>query len=346
MLQHLKNNPCQLRKVLASLRAFVVFVFHNLPSYALNVYQNGHPMPEEKDESSEANNANRQPDALSPAGPRLPVSPENPPLGNAQAQNCGPNPSEAQDVRRELHWLEILNFGGQIILAVVGIIGVCIYGRQLGVMQGQLDQMGKQSTEIQKQTTLARQQMEGHEAAQVDFRPIFFLNGKIYFDARNFGHVLSKRVTIDFDIFKQKVSDSIKVAPLGHSHREIVQMEPVPDSNRATPWDDSDRQNHWIEVWSLPLEELSVINHLDPKYTIIVAGTITYDDGFGQTYTKPIPCSAYVYMPAFVQQDGSIAGSYPEQKKMIGCSNYSFWIKQFLESVETRHMKRQPDTRQ
>jgi hypothetical protein len=44
------------------------------------------------------------------------------------------NPDTAQSVRRELHWLEILNFSGQIILAIVGIIAVCIYGRQLREM--------------------------------------------------------------------------------------------------------------------------------------------------------------------------------------------------------------------
>ncbi len=122
-------------------------------------------MQEGKDESDETNNADLKPDALNPGGPRIPLSPENPPLANAEAHNPDHNPDAATAVRRELHWLEILNFCGQIVLAMVAIVGVCIYGRQLGVMQGQLDQMSTQFPEIQKSANAAKSAAEtAHDA--------------------------------------------------------------------------------------------------------------------------------------------------------------------------------------
>jgi hypothetical protein len=188
---------------------------------------------------------------------------------------------------------------------------------------------------------LQRHQIEGTEAAKVEFRPLFFQDGKVYFDAQNFGHVISQKVTVDFTIFRGRVSDPGRVNPSGSFHKEIVQMEPVPDANRADPWADQNRQNQWMEILSITPQELGGIQRLDPKYTIIVDGTITYDDGFGQNYTKQIPCFAFVYMPAFSPFNGSPIGSTAETNAMIQCSDYSFWIKNYLQDMARRGLKRQ-----
>jgi hypothetical protein len=107
-------------------------------------------MPQGENESSKTDEAQRQPDAPDLRSPIIPIPPQNPPQGSAQQDDPDPKPNEAQAVRRELHWLEVLNFCGQIVLAVVGIIAACIYGRQLSVMRGTLAEMkrsGEQSTE-------------------------------------------------------------------------------------------------------------------------------------------------------------------------------------------------------
>src|SRR5579871_2691928 len=67
--------------------------------------------------------------------------------------------SEARKVRKELHWLEVLNFCGQIILAVVGIIAAVIYGKQLGVMQKQLQQIEDSSHQTDRLLNLYQQQL-------------------------------------------------------------------------------------------------------------------------------------------------------------------------------------------
>jgi len=104
-------------------------------------------MTEESDKGSEGS---RVPGIISSQFSNAPVMPA-PAQKKDTKENQGGNGTETlQNVRRELHWLEVLNFCGQIILAAVGIVGVCIYGRQLRVMQGQLDEMkrsGEQSTE-------------------------------------------------------------------------------------------------------------------------------------------------------------------------------------------------------
>lgn len=68
-------------------------------------------------------------------------------------------------------------FTGALVLAsfctiAVGIWQASIYGSQLTAMQGQLDQMSKQSAEIQKQTTLMRQQLIGTQAAIITLEPL------------------------------------------------------------------------------------------------------------------------------------------------------------------------------
>ncbi len=51
------------------------------------------------------------------------------------------NISEAKNIARELHWLEKLNFAGQIALVLVGVGALYIYHEQLQAMQGQLTEM-------------------------------------------------------------------------------------------------------------------------------------------------------------------------------------------------------------
>jgi len=130
-------------------------------------------MPEGKDEFGKADHADEQSNQPELNGPGVPpVPPQNPSHGNAEQDDADSNPNGATAVRRELHWLEILNFCGQIVLAIVGIVAACIYGRQLGVMKGQLDEIIKQYPEIKKQAQAATDAVtNGERQTRLDERP-------------------------------------------------------------------------------------------------------------------------------------------------------------------------------
>jgi hypothetical protein len=66
------------------------------------------------------------------------------------------NDLTASETKKELHWLEKLNFGGQLSLVIVGIIAACIYGCQLKTMKSQLTEMSKQYPEIQQSADAAK----------------------------------------------------------------------------------------------------------------------------------------------------------------------------------------------
>jgi hypothetical protein len=75
-----------------------------------------------------------------------------------RSASSAPNADSAATVR-ELHWLEKLNFAGQFCLVIVGIAAACIYGRQLGVMRGQLNQMVGSSGQTDRLLDLYQQQL-------------------------------------------------------------------------------------------------------------------------------------------------------------------------------------------
>lgn len=107
-------------------------------------------MTEKPDEPGEPNDTQGNPSAPSGSGPHIPVAPNKGGPPDTQRSEANPDPNSASSVRRELHWLEILNFIGQLVLAGVGVVAASIYGCQLSVMRGQLQEMkrsGEQSTD-------------------------------------------------------------------------------------------------------------------------------------------------------------------------------------------------------
>jgi hypothetical protein len=115
-------------------------------------------MPEENKGPNEPSNSSTQSESQSPPAPRLPVSPQNQVPTTTETNNSPSNPPESA-AARELHWLEKLNFAGQLGLVIVGIIAACIYHGQLKVMQGQLDQMESSSVQTNQLICLYQQQV-------------------------------------------------------------------------------------------------------------------------------------------------------------------------------------------
>jgi hypothetical protein len=66
-----------------------------------------------------------------------------------------PEKSEANELAREFRIAEKWVIGTNIILAVIGIIALCIYGGQLRVMRGQLQEIIRQYPELQQSAEAA-----------------------------------------------------------------------------------------------------------------------------------------------------------------------------------------------
>jgi hypothetical protein len=96
-------------------------------------------------DNDSGNHPSEHPDASSEnpdtAPPHLRVPPQQGNLGTTPYQESAGNPAETRKIARELHWLEKLNFGGQIALVLVGIVALVIYHGQLTAMRDQLKEM-------------------------------------------------------------------------------------------------------------------------------------------------------------------------------------------------------------
>jgi hypothetical protein len=84
-------------------------------------------------------------------------SPLDPTTGKANMPERPKNPGENQEdptkeLRREFRWFEVLSFGIQLLLAIVGIRALYIYGGQLQVMQRTLDEMKRSGSVATNQT--------------------------------------------------------------------------------------------------------------------------------------------------------------------------------------------------
>ncbi len=111
--------------------------------------------------------------------------------------NAGATAEISRELRREFRWFEVGSLLVNIVLAAVGIVAVYIYGSQLKVMQGHLDQMRvsadqsenlireaiRQNSMAQSalelnptQAKLSREQMINDQSALVSLRTSFCLD--------------------------------------------------------------------------------------------------------------------------------------------------------------------------
>lgn len=88
--------------------------------------------------------------------PPIPVSDPHNQSGLRKARSQHSKKEKEPTERRIREWMQ---FSVNLILAVVGIIAICIYYGQLQVMKGQLGEIVKQFPEIQKQATAAQGQL-------------------------------------------------------------------------------------------------------------------------------------------------------------------------------------------
>jgi hypothetical protein len=105
-------------------------------------------MTNKNESGNQSSDANPQPETPNATTPVLPITPQQGIPSAPQTTNSRQDENAAA-TKRELHFLEKLNFIGQFCLVIVGVIAAFIYGYQLSVMNRTL-------IEIQKQTTAAQ----------------------------------------------------------------------------------------------------------------------------------------------------------------------------------------------
>jgi hypothetical protein len=110
--------------------------------------------------STPRENPNRQPLAPTPGIPLLGQGI----VASAGAVNGDESKENTKQLAKEVHWITHATFWSQVALGLIGVAALWIYHCQLTAMQGQLDQMDRQ-------TALTRQQIIGSQGAVLVFDP-------------------------------------------------------------------------------------------------------------------------------------------------------------------------------
>jgi hypothetical protein len=79
-------------------------------------------------------------------------------MGEASNGDSTAKQGVASELSREFKWVEIAQIASNVVLAIVGIIALCIYNGQLSVMKGQLKQMQSSGQQTDQTIVLLRQQ--------------------------------------------------------------------------------------------------------------------------------------------------------------------------------------------
>ena len=294
-------------------------------------------MPQGKNESSETDSSDPQPDVSKSPGPVIPTPPLPPRTETNEQPDPDSNPDGSQAVRRELHWLEKLNFIGQMSLAVVGIVAACIYGCQLKVMQGQLNQMvgsGKQTDQLlslyqqqlietRKQATLMRQQTEGTMAAVIqvgndDIGRSPCCSLPVY--VSNAGHIVANNVTATFRVTVMSVNEERKV---GGPY--IFSIGPLP----LTPPDSLGNPGQILKNFSMPKITQSTVDAVGRlEQYVRIDQEWGYENGFGRDIHGS-RCQAFVTFGFDPGNAASKTKPYP-MFRMVECEKLGTTIAEAL----------------
>lgn len=116
------------------------------------------------------NTSGTQPISPPPSSPSSPPPPPVPLMDDPVSPHIETTPANANETATRLfaetRTIEWLQFVANAILAVVGIVALCIYQGQLSVMQGQLTEIQKQYPELQKTAEAGRASAEVSELSE------------------------------------------------------------------------------------------------------------------------------------------------------------------------------------
>lgn len=109
-----------------------------------------------KDDSNDpASNPNTQSSSQPPV-PTAPAAPTQHEVRDDTNERTQNQNDTARELAREFRWVEFAQLAVNGVLAVIGIVALCIYHGQLEVMRGQLGEIIKQYPEIQKSADAAK----------------------------------------------------------------------------------------------------------------------------------------------------------------------------------------------
>jgi hypothetical protein len=239
-----------------------------------------------------------------PVGQR-PVTPSTPEKGAVREEgNANPNNKEdvSNELAREFRWVERAQIGSNVVLAVVGIIALCIY-------YGQLSEMRKSSTAAQDAANAAKN--AANTAAQgLDFaRQQFRMDQRPYLspEARG-GTSLPGGKTGVIVITKNAIGASVAIDIRNIGKSPAIETFDTPTEYKIGPRDDVRREvQNYIPnytnatvgsmvmmnaavtpqsgVRALSTEELRKIQ--DGTWEFYVVGGVSYRDIFSPRMTQP-----------------------------------------------------------
>jgi hypothetical protein len=144
-------------------------------------------------------------------------------------------------------------------------------------------EMDSQLSEMQKQTTLNRQQLVGSQAAVVEAVVEFSDPQNLKIEIRNTGHVIAKDVEVEATITMETLPDRSTIGqPAVRKYSKKI-LAPFTDR-----WDGD---NYTLTT---PLDYMASV--LASKNVLVAKGTVTYDDGFPEKHGDKVTtvfCRAY-----------------------------------------------------
>ncbi len=134
-------------------------------------------MPDENKRDDPTTNPQAQPPLQSPVTPATPLQGALPDSGEG---NANEEKNEAKELAREFRIAEKWVIGTNIVLAVIGIVALCIYYGQLRVMRGQLGEIIRQYPEIKKSADAAKSAADTADATLKSSQKSFIIDQRPY----------------------------------------------------------------------------------------------------------------------------------------------------------------------
>ncbi len=198
-----------------------------------------------------------------------------------------------QSFNQKKHWLDYVTFG----LELFGLIVLCVYAaytiKIYYANQKAADAAQRTLGEVQKQTTLTRQQLVGTMSAVLTFEP----------------RITNDPLTATEVVLVQLLNQGHVIAPEAHA---TVQIETIsfPNLNKLL-----ESQTYTVVAqqvgpgagWSrqYPLQDFAQPERqfATQRKTITVKGTFWFDNGFGDKFEQPI-CFTYIGNYHFKTEEG------------------------------------------
>jgi hypothetical protein len=179
--------------------------------------------------------------------------------------------STASELAREFRWVEVASLAVNGFLAIIGIVALCIYGGQLRVMRGQLDEMA-----AARRAWVGLMGSDHITGEIVRNRPI-----KINLDIQNFG----KAPALDETSFNALANHPIK-DPMpsfeGYSRSDAgPTMTLMPDAIVRIPFSTDKPNNHGQ---SIILSDADITSINSGQVQLFFYGSIWYNDTLGKAH--------------------------------------------------------------